>query len=181
MFCGFIIMFFSTISKSTTCFALKLHIKRVFKILSWKVKPNMILWWWQRWGHREYVQAGQAAYFVLGAAQFNSVYNSTFCHRGFQAPQNTHRPNLISRGIVLCWPHVVFEEKLYILLTSASFLMIRPSPSQAYLVVGRSVHCQASLRQKNTRRWKFCGLGGVWCITLSLHTNLLLHTLTVET
>ena len=25
MFCGFIIMFFSTISKSTTCFALKLH------------------------------------------------------------------------------------------------------------------------------------------------------------
>ena len=76
---------------------------------------------------------------------------------------------------------VVCEEKLYILLTSASFLMIRPSPSQAYLVVGRSVHCQASLRQKNTRRWKFCGLGGVWCTTLSLHTNFLLHTLTVET
>ena len=76
---------------------------------------------------------------------------------------------------------VVCEEKLYILLTSASFLMLRPSPSQAYLVVGRSVHCQASLRQKNTRRWKFCGLGGVWCTTLSLHNNLLLHTLTVET
>ena len=76
---------------------------------------------------------------------------------------------------------VVCEEKLYILLTSASFLMIRPSPSQAYLVVGRSVHCRPSLRQKNNRRWKFCGLGGVWCTTLSLRTNLLLHTLTVET
>ena len=80
---------------------------------------------------------------------FTTQHSATEAFKHLSAPTDLilYREELFSVDRI-----VVCEEKLYILLTSASFLMIRPSPSQVYLVVGRSVHCQASLRQKNTRR-----------------------------
>ena len=98
---------------------------------------------------------------------FTTQHSATEAFKHLSAPTDLilYREELFSGDRI-----VVCEEKLYILLTSASFLMIRPSPSQVYLVVGRSVHCrQVCVRKilvaENFAVWGECDVLLCLCTT----------------
>lgn len=99
---------------------------------------------------------------------FTTQHSATEAFKHLSAPTDLilYREELFSVDRI-----VVCEEKLYILLTSASFLMIRPSPSQAYLVVGRSVHCRKVCVRKILVAENFAVWGSVMYYPVFAHQS----------